>query len=194
MKHFIKEVDKTFNGSSFKRLGEDVFFGHFIEITRPDMCEIGNHSAIDSFFYSTVPLLIGDYVHIAPQVTVIGGGESSLSVGHFSFVATGTRIVCGSEDYTSGGLMGSTIPKKYKARTKLAPVVFEPLAGCGVNCSILPGVTIAIGTKVGAGSIITKSTEPWAIYVGSPAKLVKYVDAESKAKTLANAKEMGYEF
>lgn len=173
--------------------GFDFFFGNFIEITRFDKCEFGNHSAIDSFFYSTVPLFIGDYVHIAPHVSVIGGSESSLTMEHFTFLATGTRVVCGSEDYTSGGLMGATIPSEHKAPTKIAPVKFEIFSGCGANSVIMPGVTIAMGSKIGAGSVVTKSTEPWGIYVGSPARLVKFIDEPARDKTLEHARLMGYD-
>jgi galactoside O-acetyltransferase len=34
-------------------------------------------------------------------------------------------------------------------------------------------VTLAEGTSVGAMSMVTKSTEPWSIYFGVPAKKIK---------------------
>ena len=37
----------------------------------------------------------------------------------------------------------------------------------------MPGITIREGSVVGAGSIVTKDTEPWMIYVGSPARAIK---------------------
>ena len=36
----------------------------------------------------------------------------------------------------------------------------------------MPGVTLGEGSVVGAGSVITKDTKPWTVYVGSPAKEV----------------------
>ena len=38
---------------------------------------------------------------------------------------------------------------------------------------IMPGVTLAEGTSVGAMSLVRKSTEAWSIYVGNPAKKIK---------------------
>ena len=35
---------------------------------------------------------------------------------------------------------------------------------------VLPGVSLAEGTSVGASSLVTKCTEPWGIYYGVPAK------------------------
>lgn len=188
-----KDINIYFPGTPISR-GEDFFFGNFIEITRWQKCKFGNHSAIDSFFYSTVPLDIGDYIHIAPHVSVIGGGESKFIMDHFSFVATGTRIICGSEDYTKGGLLGATIPKEYRALTKIAPVTFERFSGCGAGCVILPGITIGEGSMIGAGSVVTKSTEPWGIYVGSPAKLVKFIEPKDRENKYELAAKMGYDF
>lgn len=44
----------------------------------------------------------------------------------------------------------------------------------GRNALILPGVSIPNGCVVGARSIVTKPLEPYGVYVGSPARLVKY--------------------
>ena len=37
----------------------------------------------------------------------------------------------------------------------------------------MPGVRVAEGTAVGAMSMVTKSTEPWSVYFGVPAKRLK---------------------
>lgn len=176
----------------FKSVGEDVFLGKYCDITRPELCSIGNHSAIDSFFYCTTKLIVGDYVHISAQVSAIGGKDTFLKVGDFAFIATGSRLVCGSEDYTADGLAGPTIPTKYKALNtmKLSPIILERFSGIGVNVSVMPGVTIAEGSVVGANSVVTRSTEPWTVYVGSPARPVK---VRPHVKILEYAKELGYE-
>lgn len=176
-------------------VGQDVRLDEYVVFTRPAMAQIGNHVAIDSFFYCTTKIIINDYVHIGPSVSVIGGGKDTyLKLGAFSFLAAGSRVICGSEDYTAGGLMGATIPMKYRAPIKLAPVIFEAFAGVGSNSVVMPGVTIAIGSMTGAGAIVTKSTVPWGIYIGAPAKLVKIRTQEDIAKTLQYAKELGYNF
>ena len=48
----------------------------------------------------------------------------------------------------------------------------------GVNVTILPGVTIGENAVVGAGAIVTKDVPDNAVVVGSPAKVIKYLDAE----------------
>ena len=42
----------------------------------------------------------------------------------------------------------------------------------GANVVVLPKVTIADGTVVGAGAVVTRSTEPYTIVAGSPAKKI----------------------
>jgi galactoside O-acetyltransferase len=43
----------------------------------------------------------------------------------------------------------------------------------GTNSLVFPGVILAEGTSVGAHSMVTKSTEEWSIYFGTPAKRIK---------------------
>ena len=44
----------------------------------------------------------------------------------------------------------------------------------GERVSVLPGVKFGNGSVVGAGSIVTKSTRPFGIYAGNPARLIKF--------------------
>jgi galactoside O-acetyltransferase len=176
------------NISDFRSFGSDVYINETAIIKRPNLCDIGSHTAIDNGVTISTELIMGDYIHIAPYVVVIGGSDSKLILEDFSFVAAGTKIVCGSEDYTGGGLVGPTIPKELRV-INYSTVKFEKYAGCGVNCSIMPGVTLAEGSILGANSLLTKDTEPWTIYVGSPAKPVKIRDKEKiieYAKSLKN--------
>jgi acetyltransferase-like isoleucine patch superfamily enzyme len=154
------------------KIGEDVFIDSRAILKRPQLIKIGNHVAIDAGVIVSTQLEVGDYVHIAPYVVMIGGKDSKVILEDFSFVASGTKIVAGSEDYTGKGLIGPTIPVDFRS-LNITEVKFEKFAGCGVNCSIMPGVTFGEGAILGANSLATKDLEPWTIYVGSPAKPVR---------------------
>jgi galactoside O-acetyltransferase len=174
--------------NNFKSIGEDVFISEESLIKRPHLCEIGSHNAIDNGVTISTQLIMGDYIHISPFVVVIGGEKSKLILEDFTFIASGTKVVCGSEEYTGGGLIGATIPEEYR-KINYNTIKFERFAGCGVNCSIMPGVTLAEGSILGANSLLTKDTEPWTIYVGSPAKPIKVREKEiilNYAKKLKN--------
>jgi galactoside O-acetyltransferase len=174
--------------NNYRKIGKDVFISKDALIKKPHLCDIGSHNAIDNGVTISTELVMGDYIHIAPFVVIIGGEKSKLILEDFSFVASGTKIVCGSEDYTGAGLVGPTIPAQYR-KISYTTVKFEKFSGCGVNCSIMPNVTLAEGSILGANSLLTKSTEPWTIYVGSPAKPVKI---RNKEIIIEYAKQMGY--
>lgn len=169
--------------------GEDVFIHRRAEFTRPELCELGNHVAIDSGFYCTTNLKVGNYVHISPHVAVIGGKTAFLTIGDFCFISVGSKIVCASEKFYGEGLIGPIIPEEFHDEIVNEPVVFEDFSGVGANCVVLPGVTLGEGSIVGACSMVKEDTEPWTICYGVPAKPYK---VRKKDKMLEYAKELGY--
>jgi acetyltransferase-like isoleucine patch superfamily enzyme len=60
-----------------------------------------------------------------------------------------------------------------KQYVKIAPVTIEEYAFIGLNCTILPGVTIGKASVIGAGSVLINTIPPYSIAVGSPAKVIK---------------------
>ena len=56
------------------------------------------------------------------------------------------------------------------------PVVIKYGAWVGAGATILPGVTVGKYAIVGANSVVTKDIPDYAVAVGSPAKVVKYLD------------------
>lgn len=57
------------------------------------------------------------------------------------------------------------------ART--APIVVEDDVFIGMNCLILKGVTIGMGSVVGAGSVVVHNVPPHSVVAGNPAQLVR---------------------
>jgi acetyltransferase-like isoleucine patch superfamily enzyme len=175
--------------SRLKKCGVDVFISDRVEIRRPNLVTVGSHVAIDSGVYITTEAQIGDYTHISPYVTVIGGAKSKLIVGDFVTIATGTRIIAGSDKFLGEGFTSVTAPEQYRDEVTLSTIEIKRFAGIGTNAVIMPGVTIAEGSVIGACSLVTKDTEPWTIYMGVPARPVKI---RKKEKMLQYAKELGY--
>jgi acetyltransferase-like isoleucine patch superfamily enzyme len=53
------------------------------------------------------------------------------------------------------------------------PITLVEDVWTGANVTITANVTVAKGCIIGAGAVLTKSTEPYGIYVGVPARRVK---------------------
>lgn len=169
--------------------GTDVYISTSAEIRRPELCRIGNHVAIDSFFYCTTQLTIGDYVHISPHVAVIGGKTTGLTVEDFCFLSVGSRYVCGSELFFGDGLIGPLIPDEYKDTQDLRPIVLKRFSGALANSVILPGVVMAEGSVLGANSVLKTNTEPWTVYAGSPARPIR---TRRSDRAYEYAEKLGY--
>ena len=171
--------------------GDDVFIHRNVEFTRPELVKIGNHVAIDSGFYCTTALTVGDYVHISPHVAVIGGKKTALTVEDFCFISTGSKLIGGSETFWGYGLVGPLIPDEFKDDQIVKPIVIKRFAGILANSVILPGVKMAEGSVLGANSLLNSDTEPWTIYAGNPAKPLR---ARLKHKCYEYAKKLGYTY
>jgi putative colanic acid biosynthesis acetyltransferase WcaF len=52
-------------------------------------------------------------------------------------------------------------------------IIIGPHAFIGARACVLPGVTIARGTVVGAAAVVTRATMPWTIVAGNPARVVR---------------------
>lgn len=55
-------------------------------------------------------------------------------------------------------------------------IVIEDKCWIGLRSIVMKGVTLGEGTVVGAGSVITKTTEPFSIMGGNPAVLIRKGD------------------
>lgn len=64
--------------------------------------------------------------------------------------------------------------------------------GEGVTC--LPGIEIVTGSVIGAGSVMTKSTEPYGIYAGNPAEFIRPRFNENVINTLMQSEWWNYSY
>ena len=162
-----------FDYTELQECGKDVFISSNVEIRRPHLVTIGRNVAIDTGFYVTTQAEIGSYVHIGPYVTCIGGELGKLTVGNFSTIAAGARIICLGEEHLGLGLVGPNIPNMYSDRKIGGEVILEDYVSIGTSAIVFPGVTMKEGSVLGAGSVLTMDAQPWTIYVGNPAKPIK---------------------
>ena len=101
---------------------------------------------------------------------------SKLKIGNFCSFAKNTFFCLGGEhDYKTL----STYPFESKiSDNKITSfskgdIVIGDDVWIGVNVTILSGVKIGQGAIIAAGSVVTKDVEPYSIYGGVPARLIK---------------------
>lgn len=166
---FLSQASLAARG--FRRLGVGVKISDKASIYDPGLMEIGDHSRIDDFCVVSGNVILGRNIHVAVFCN-IAGGELGVTLEDFSGLAYGCHVFTQSDDYSGRTLTNPTVPDKYKREIK-SPILIKRHSIVGTCSVILPGVTLAEGTAVGAMSMVTKSTEPWSIYFGIPARRLK---------------------
>ena len=131
---------------------------------------IGDHCRIDDFCVVSGILNMGRNIHIAAQC-LVAGGDAGITFEDFSGLAYHVSVFAQSDDYNGETLTNPTVPDAYKKEQK-APVFIGRHTIVGSGAVIMPGVRIEEGNSIGALALVTKSTQPWSIYVGIPAKRV----------------------
>ena len=110
-------------------------------------------------------ITIGDYCSVNPYTVLYGQGN--LTIGNNVRIAAQCIIIPSNHNYSDPDIL-----IREQGLTNLGIIIEDDVwIGCGVR--ILDGVTIAKGCVIGAGSVVTKSTIPYGIYAGVPAKLIK---------------------
>jgi len=155
----------------FKNVGFDVKVSTKASIYDCEKISIGNNSRIDDFCVISGKVEIGSNVHITP-FCLVAGGLKGVFLEDFTTLAYGVKIFSQSDDYSGETLTNSTIPKKFK-NEYMKEVIVKQHSIVGAGSVIMPGVTLEIGTSIGAMSLVLKSTQAWGIYVGIPAKKIK---------------------
>lgn len=168
MGYFTRE---QLEAMGFARLGRDVLLSDRAAVYSPERIEIGDFSRVDDFCVLSGSVTIGRNVHVAVFCN-LAGAEEGIALEDFSGLAYGVQVFTRSDDYGGRTLTNPTVPERFKRITK-RPVRIGRHVIVGAGSIVLPGVTLAEGCSVGALTMVTKSTEPWGVYFGIPARRLK---------------------
>ncbi|MFT7221670.1 MAG: acetyltransferase-like isoleucine patch superfamily enzyme [Candidatus Azotimanducaceae bacterium] len=155
----------------FARLGKNVKISDKASIYEPEKMEIGDNCRIDDFCLVSGRIVMGRNVYIGP-FTLVAGGTPGITLQDFATLAYHVQVFSQSDDYSGATMTNPTIPALYKTEIK-KPVFIGRHSIVGSGGIVGPGVSLAEGTSVGAGAVVLLSTEPWSIYVGTPAKKLR---------------------
>lgn len=124
-----------------------------------------------SVYFGLKNLSLGNNVSI-PRYAHIFCTEAPLTIGNNVIFGPAPTIITGDHRID---IIGKPIFFSYdKLPQNDLPVVIEDDVWVGAHVIILKGVTIGRGSVIAAGSVVNKSTPPYSISAGVPAKSIKF--------------------
>lgn len=138
---------------------------------------IGSGTRIWQYVVVLQGAVIGDDCNLCAHTLVEGdvvvGNRVTVKSGVFLW--DGTRI---EDDVFIGP--NATFTNDPLPRSKNYPQAFSGItvkkgASIGANATLLPGITIGCGAMIGAGAVVTKSVSDYAVVVGNPAKVIRFL-------------------
>lgn len=157
----------------FKSVGENVLLSDKSSYYNCKNITIGNNTRIDDFCVLSAGeggIEIGQYVHIAIGVSIIGAGK--VLVEDFAGLSSRVSVYSSNDDYSGEFMTNPMVPSEYTS-VNHAPVTIGRHVIVGSGSVILPNITLEDGVAIGALSLVTKNCEEFGIYMGTPAKKIK---------------------
>lgn len=127
-------------------------------------CNIGDHAFVET------GARIGNGVTIKNNVLIWKG----IHIADYAFI--GPNVVFTNDRCPRSSRMPLMKQRALSEKDWLVETFVEEGASIGANATILPGVRLGRYCMVGAGSVVTKDVEPFALVVGNPARVVSQVD------------------
>lgn len=149
-------------GNFFFRCSPRIAFGYRNFILRLFGAKIGKGVHIYSSATIWFPwnLKINDYSAIGEKALIYNLGY--INIGRQVTISQRAHLCAGTHDYTD--------PQMPLIRPEIN---VENNVWICADAFIGPGIIIKEGCIIGARAVITKNSEPWKIYAGNPAKIVK---------------------
>ena len=143
-----------------------------------DLCILGKNTVIHAnvHLYNTI---IGDYTYTLSSMTNTTVGKfCSISPNCIFGLATHPtrKYVTTYPAFFSKNNGGCLISFSEKNLFEEQPkrILVGNDVWIGMNCIIMGGITIGNGAIIGAGAVVTKDVEDYAIVGGVPAKIIRY--------------------
>lgn len=134
---------------------------------------LGKYSVVESFSCinnAVGDLIIGDHTRIGINNTIIG----PVKIGSHVNLAQNVTVTGLNHNFAD-------VTKRIDEQgVSTKDVVIEDDVWIGANAVVLGGVTIGKHSVIGAGSVVSHDVPPYSLCVGSPAKVIKQYNFETK--------------
>jgi acetyltransferase-like isoleucine patch superfamily enzyme len=127
---------------------------------------------------------VGSYTVLNGTIIVC---NDQVTIGNHCLIAWGSVITDTWADFGNAPIEKRREVLRFAAKDKWRrllpidsprPVILEDNVWVGFDAVILPGVTLGRGCVVGSKTIVSEDVPPYAIVVGNPSRLVRYLDAD----------------
>lgn len=129
---------------------------------------IGNNCNINFNVFIENDVMIGDNVTIKPGVQIWDG----LRIGNNVFIGPNVTFT------------NDMNPRSKQYPDSFLQTIIDEGASIGANSTILAGNIIGAYTMIGAGSVVTKSTKPYTLWFGNPARHCGFVTRQGKTLSM----------
>lgn len=116
------------------------------------------------------------HAHFTPKLSIDDRSSLGANCVLYGSISIGKNVMMGPEVFmtTVNHRHDSTeVPMIEQGYEEEKPIVIKDDVWIGRRAMIMPGVTIEKGTIIAAGAVVTKSTPPFSIVGGVPAKVLK---------------------
>lgn len=152
--------------------GENVRVSKFANIYKPSNLILHDNIRIDDFTVISCKgkVEIFNYVHIGSHCMI--SSSTNIILKSYSGISSGAKLYGGCDDFSGDFMTNPMVPGEY-LNVQIGDIILEEHALIGSSSIILPNVILRPGTAIAAMSLVKKNTEPWMIYGGVPAKIIK---------------------
>ena len=151
------------------KLGTNVRLSRFINLYG---CEIGDETKIGAFVEIQKNARVGKMCKISSHTFICEG----VIVEDYVFIGHGVTFT--NDTYPRSTTAAGTL--QTEADWKVEPTVVHKGASIGSGTTLLSNISVGENAIVGAGSVVTKDVPPNAIVAGNPAKVLRYIQANSE--------------
>ena len=140
-------------------------------------CSIGNYTRIWHQAQIMPKVVLGDNCNIGKCVyidtgVVLGNGvKVQNGVSIYRGLTIGNEVFIGP----NATFTNDMYPRAINNNFTIVPTIVKDGASIGANSTIICGVTIGSYAMVAAGAVVTKDVPDFALVVGNPAKIIKFV-------------------
>lgn len=153
------------------------FFAHETAVI-DDGCKIGKGTKIWHFSHIMPNCTIGDSCNIGQNVVVSPQVVLGNNVKVQNNVSIYTGVICEDDVFLGPSMVFTNVinPRSaIKRQKEYLRTVVKKGASIGANATIVCGNNIGEYAFIGAGAVVTKEVQPYALVVGNPSKQIGWI-------------------